>query len=113
MKTTTWSLYVLVAAMPLFNCYSQENKPDSTLARKEVKQDGRSITYILAKGRDGLPARPVEAIRPHKAENGDMATLARLEAKAHVMLNVSATVYLTNPVSTELKLRCDGREYTC
>ena len=42
-----------------------------------------------------------------------MTAIDRLEAKAHVMLNVSATVYLTNPVITELKLRCDGKEYTC
>ena len=84
------------------------------LSRSEIKTEGATITYALVEPPTDLPKRPVVSAPAQLQSTAvELAEAARLEAKEHIVLDVSAIVYLTEPVVTEIKLRCEDREYIC
>lgn len=84
----------------------------SALARKEIKLNDHTVTYVRVRPPLNLP-KPPPAPPTRELSSEERSRLDALEAKVYVILDVSATVYLTSPVVTEIKLRTEKREYIC
>lgn len=114
MKPNSIAISLLTVLIAPFSLAANEPAAPvfAVVASKEVKQAGHTITYARVEPPADLPRRPVPApaVLPTPAQTIEAL---RLERKNHVTLNVSATVYLTTPVITELKLKNEDTEYTC
>jgi hypothetical protein len=104
---------LVIAIQPLSAGFSQASEAPifREVARKEVKLDDHTITYVRVKPPVSLPKRQIVQLPAPTAQ--ELADRERRAEKAHVILNVSAVVHLTTPIVTEIKLRCEDREYTC
>lgn len=99
---------LLCAAVPAF---AGEALPLKVEASKQVLMADQVIT--LQKVAPPVLARRPAPVAPPVVQRTQTLEELRAEAKTWRSLNVTATVYPTTPVLTELRVRTDEKEYVC
>lgn len=101
----------LLAASMLLAADALDGIPVTVLSRSTVTEGERTVTYVRIRP-PALPPRPVPTRAPAgEPSAADLTEWARLEAKPHLNLALSAVVHIGPPVVTELRWRSAGREW--